>query len=96
MAPHHTVDEIELRIGQQVRALRKRKRLTQSELARDANVSVGTIRNLETGAGSTLTTLVSVTRALGRTDWLNELAPPISVSPMALLKSADQANEPRR
>lgn len=96
MASHHTVEEIELRIGQQVRALRKRSRLTQSELARDANVSVGTIRNLETGVGSTLTTLVSVTRALGRTDWLDELAPPVSVSPMALLKSTDRANKPRR
>ena len=82
-----TIAEWEADIGQQVRTLRRRAEMTQRELARSANVSVGTIRNLESGAGSTLATLVSIARVLGRSDWLSALAPPVTISPLAMLKA---------
>ncbi len=79
-------DECELLIGDQFRALRIRADLEQNELAALASISVGALKNLEGGKGSSLKTIVKVARVLGRTDWLNALAPKVSVSPMQLLK----------
>ncbi len=79
-------DEWELVIGDQFRALRIRANLEQTELAALASISVGALKNLEGGKGSSLKTIVKVSRVLGRTDWLNALAPKVSVSPMQLLK----------
>ncbi len=79
-------DEWELIIGDQFRALRIRADLEQTELAALASISVGALKNLEGGKGSSLKTMVKVARVLGQTDWLNALAPKVSVSPMQLLK----------
>ncbi len=68
-----TTREWELRIGEQVRAVRIARSLTQAELARLASLSETSVRNLERGSGSTLTTLIGVARALGRTEWLDGL-----------------------
>lgn len=78
-------------IGEQVRTARVAARLDQARLAALANISVGTLSNLERGNGSTLKTLVSVVRALDRTDWLEALAPSVSVSPMHLLRAKGAA-----
>ena len=86
---HRTIHELELTVGAQFRELRKRAGMTQKQLARDAGVSVVTIRSLETGAGSSLSTVSAVLRALDRSDWLDELAPSVRVSPMALLAEAN-------
>jgi transcriptional regulator with XRE-family HTH domain len=87
-----TLPEWEAELGRQVRALRTRAGLTQVELAERANVSVGTIRNLEAGVGSTLSTLIEVARALDRTEWLEMLAPPVRVSPLELLEARERAD----
>ena len=60
-------------------AARTAGNLDQAELARRADLSVGAVKNLETGRGPSLRTLVRVVRALGRTEWLASLAPPITV-----------------
>lgn len=80
-----TAQEWEATVGRQLRELRLRGDRTQAELARAANVSVSTLAALEHGSGSSLSTLVAVVRALGRTDWIEQLAPPVTVSPLALL-----------
>lgn len=85
-----TVAEWEVELGRQVRTLRKRAAMTQQDLGRAAKVSIGTIRNLERGAGSTLATLIAVTRVLGRTEWLGALAPLVVVSPLAMLEARPQ------
>ncbi len=90
MATHETLEELEADVGRQIRTLRKQAGITQEELARNANLSTGTIRNLETGAGSTLVTFISVLRVLERTDWLTTIAPPASVSPLELLDAAEK------
>ena len=79
-------DEWEILVGDQFRALRIRADLEQTELAALASISVGALKNLERGKGSSLKTIIKVSRVLGRTDWLNALAPKVSVSPMQLLK----------
>ena len=82
---YRTVDEWEALIGAQVRAARIAADLDQATLADRANISLGAVKNLEGGKGSSLKTLVQVVRALGLTEWLESLAPPITISPLAML-----------
>jgi len=83
---HRTTAEWERRVGEQLRELRRRHQLTQAELARRASVSTGTIRHLETGAGSSLATLIQVAKALDHTEWLDAIVPAVAVSPMDALR----------
>ncbi|MCU1420358.1 MAG: hypothetical protein JWN36_9 [Microbacteriaceae bacterium] len=93
-----TPQDWEQRIGSQVRATRITAGLTQAELARRANVSETSVRNLEQGSGSTLKTLVAIARVLDRTAWLEEFDPhPAGPSPIELLRqSRSQAPRPQR
>jgi len=47
----------------------------------------GALSNLERGKGSSLSTVVAVIRALGRTRLAEVLAPPVSVSPLQMLRA---------
>jgi transcriptional regulator with XRE-family HTH domain len=80
-------DEWEQSIGEQLRRARLAAGLDQTQLAQLAGVSVGALRNLERGNGSTVKTLVRVARALGREDWLGGIAPAVSVSPIDVFRS---------
>ena len=86
-APARSTEEWEASIGEQFRAVRLAAGMDQVGLAAAAAVSVGAIRNLERGAGSSLRTLIRVARVLGREDWLGSLAPAPSVSPIDVLRS---------
>ena len=59
-------EDLEKLLGASVRALRIERRLTQVELAELANLSVGALKNLESGRCSTTTTLVRVVHASRR------------------------------
>lgn len=83
-------------IGQQFRTMRIRIPLEQTAAALRANVSVGALKNLEGGKGSSLSTIIKVARAYGRTDWLEALAPTITVSPMQMLRSQRRTALPKR
>ena len=80
--------EWEAFIGAQVRQLRLRSQLDQQTFAAQAGISATALKKLEGGKGVTLATLVKAVRSLGKTDWFEALAPPISVSPMQMLKTA--------
>lgn len=88
-----TPDELQVRLGEQIRRLRLGLDLDQLTLAERAGVSEKALRNLEAGRGSNVATLLQVIQALDALDWLQALAPAASVSPMALLR---QRPEPRR
>jgi transcriptional regulator with XRE-family HTH domain len=90
-----STDEWEAVIGAEVRAARIAANLDQVELARRADISLGAVKNLENGKGSTLKTLVRVVRALGRTEWLESLTPLITVSPLAMLAKRTAAPRQR-
>jgi transcriptional regulator with XRE-family HTH domain len=96
---HRTDDteaELEVRLGRHLRAVRIASDLTQAELADRANVSLGAVRNLETGAGSSTSTLTKVLRALGQERWIDALAPPPEpFNPLRLLEQR-HAEERRR
>ena len=91
-----TTDDWEAAVGRQVRELRLRQNIRQRDLARQANVSLSAVQNLEHGAGSSLRTLVGVARALDRTDWLESLAPPQTISPMRMLEERRRAEAAQR
>jgi transcriptional regulator with XRE-family HTH domain len=93
---YRTVSEWEAELGDQVRRVRISRDLDQAGLAELSDVSIGAISNLERGKGSSLRTLISVLRALGRTDWLESLGPPVGVSPLQLLRSKQRAPQSRR
>jgi transcriptional regulator with XRE-family HTH domain len=92
---HRTVEEWETLVGEQVRAMRIANDLDQTRLAELADVSVGALSNLERGKGSSLKTVVAVVRALGRTDWLEALAPPVTVSPIQMLRAKQRSPRTR-
>lgn len=85
-----STEEWEERIGNQVRAMRISAGIEQTELAIAAGISIGAVRNLERGRGSTLRTLVRTVHALDRDDWLESLAPQSSVSPLDLVRSVSR------
>jgi transcriptional regulator with XRE-family HTH domain len=92
---YRTIDEWEVILGDQVRRTRIARNLDQAGLAELADVSVGAVSNLERGKGSSLRTLIGVLRALGRTDWIESLAPAVGVSPLQLLRSKQKTPQPR-
>jgi transcriptional regulator with XRE-family HTH domain len=79
--------EWESLIGKDFRALRLLSQFDQASLADLAGVSLGALKNLENGRGSTLKTIVGVATALGRESWLESLSPTITVSPISVLRS---------
>jgi transcriptional regulator with XRE-family HTH domain len=85
-----STEDWELRVGDQLRRSRLAANLDQAQLAGLADISVGALRGLERGSGSTLRTLVRVIRALGREDWLDGISPAVGVSPIEVLRSGAQ------
>jgi len=84
-------DELEKALGGHIRDLRIGGRLTQTELAERANVSVGALKNLESGSGATTTTLVKILRALDQERWIETLGPgPAPFNPLDLLEARQQ------
>jgi len=91
--------EWEAELGQQVRNLRLRDNLDQQVLAEQAGVGLSALKNLESGKGATVKTLIRVLRALDRTGWLETLAPAVSISPLQMLKAKparQRASKPRK
>lgn len=97
-----TVDEWAFELGEQMRALRLRADLDQISLAERAGVGLSAVKNIESGKGATLKTLIRLLRALDRADWLASLAPPVSISPLQMLKAkpvrqrASRKRQPRK
>jgi transcriptional regulator with XRE-family HTH domain len=85
-------DEIVADLGERLRALRLGADLTQAAVADKAGVSERSLRDLESGQGSTVETLVRVLKALGVQDLIGAIAPRPAISPMQLL----QKKTPRR
>ena len=79
------IDLLESALGEEFRSIRRARGLTQQGLADRANVSVGAVKNLESGSGSSLRTILRVLRVLDRLDWLEELhIPPPTFNPFDL------------
>ena len=87
MATHQTVEEMEAALGANLKALRLDRNIDQRTVAERAGISIGSLKNLENGRGSTVRTLVSILRALDRADWLTTIAPVASINPLTHTES---------
>jgi transcriptional regulator with XRE-family HTH domain len=94
-----STEEWEATLGEQIRNLRLRRNLDQQGVAEQAGVGLSALKNLESGKGATLKTLIKVLRALDRIGWLDTLAPAVSISPLQMLKAKpvrQRASRPRK
>ena len=82
-----TIEEWEQKIAEQLRSMRLRLNLTQTVVVEQAGISLTALKNLESGTGATLKTLIKVLRVYGREEWLNTLAPAVTISPIQMLQS---------
>jgi transcriptional regulator with XRE-family HTH domain len=91
-----TIAEQETLLGERLKALRLAQNLDQITLAQRAGMSVGTLKNLEGGAGSTLKTLIAVLRILGRDEWLSSIAPIATINPLNMPRPGQQRQRASR
>ncbi|WP_287183835.1 helix-turn-helix transcriptional regulator [Paraburkholderia sp.] len=93
-----TPEELEAEVGDHLKTLRVHKNLDQATVAARAGISVRSLRNLESGNGSSLHTLILVLRALGRETWLDTIAPVPTINPEMLTRTSaprQRASKPR-
>lgn len=83
-----TPQEIQVELGSRLRRLRLDRNLDQISTAGKAGISEKALRNLESGHGSTVETLVRVLKALDFLQGIDMLAPEITVNPLELLRRA--------
>lgn len=69
-------------LGGHLKRLRLDANMTQKQLAADAGVALSCVASLETGRGSTLSTLVAVLRVLGALEMIESLTEQDEVSPI--------------
>lgn len=80
-----SIDDLVVLLGERVRELRLREDLAQTVLAARSGISLKAVKNLESGTGATVTSLLRVLRTLGQTEWIEALGPKVSISPMQML-----------
>lgn len=83
-----TPEEIQVELGSRLRRLRLDRNLDQISTAEKAGISEKALRNLESGHGSTVETLVRVLKALDFLQGIDMLVPEITVNPLELLRRA--------
>ncbi len=92
-----TADEWQQRLGADIRELRLRQNLTQAEVARRANKDRTTVARIEAGEGGSIGSLIQITRALGREQWLGSLVVvEPGVSPMQELRERQRQESKKR
>ncbi|OGA01166.1 MAG: hypothetical protein A3H35_00205 [Betaproteobacteria bacterium RIFCSPLOWO2_02_FULL_62_17] len=97
MAMASTTDiEVLQEIGDRLRTYRLQRNLAQADLAARAGVNRTTIRDIEAGKDSQLSTLVKLLRALGRLEDIDAFLPKPSVSPIQLMKSQGKPRQRAR
>jgi len=91
-----TPEELQITLGERIRSLRLARNVDQRATAGKAGISEKALRNLESGHGSTVETLVRTLKALGYLQGIEMLAPEPTVDPLALLHTAKPPQRVRR
>jgi transcriptional regulator with XRE-family HTH domain len=81
-----TPQELEIILGENIKALRLQKNLDRQTLCNQAGISMNALRHLEGGKGATLKTLVRVVKALDKENWFTAIAPQININPLHMLR----------
>ena len=92
----NTPQELQSARGGRLRRLRLNRNLDQRITAEKAGISERALRNLESGRGSTVETLLRVLKALEYLEGIDMLAPEMSVNPLDLLRQAKVPQRVRR
>ena len=91
-----TPNELQHQLGERLKRLRLSRNLDQRTTAEKAGISEKALRNLETGRGSTVETLLRVLKALDSLQGIDLLAPEASVNPLDLLRQSKPPQRARR
>lgn len=91
-----TPEELASEIGENIRALRLLKNVPQKSLAVQAGVSQTALRHLEAGQGANLMTFVRVVRALDKDEWLQSLAPRVTINPLHMVRGSGTRQRARQ
>ena len=83
-------------LGARLRKLRLGRNIDQRATADKAGISEKALRNLESGKGSTVETLLRTLKALDFAEGIEMLAPEPSVDPLALLHNSKVPQRVRR
>jgi transcriptional regulator with XRE-family HTH domain len=89
-------EELQADLGERLRRLRLSRNMDQRTTAGKAGISEKALRNLETGRGSTVETLLRTLKALDHLQGMEMLAPEVRVDPLALLHSPKPQQRVRR
>lgn len=92
----YTTDELEIYIGEKIKAFRLLKNLDRQALCRQAGVSLNALKNLENGFGSNLKTFIRVLKALQQEEWLMSLAPKVTINPLHMVKNKPERQRARQ
>lgn len=90
-----STSDYEALIGEQIRKLRFENGLDQAQLAKIASISLGAVKSIEGGKGSSLKTFIKILRFLNEEKWLESLRPSTFVSPIRMLRD-QRLKTPRR
>lgn len=82
MIDYRTPEEWEEVLGQQIRNLRILRNMDQQTLSEQAGVALNVIKRIESGKTSTTKSLIKILRVLNRVEWLETLAPKVTVNPL--------------
>lgn len=85
-----TDGEIMVELGRRLRAIRKSRKISQSEAAEKSGVSRKTVHLAEHGKNPTLLTLIRLLRTYGGLDSLNEFIPETELSPLEVLRTSQK------
>ena len=98
MSPYlfNTAKELQLIFGERLRRLRLNRNLDQRTTAEKSGISERALRNLESGRGSTLETMLRVLKALDYLQGIEMLAPEVNVNPLDLLRQTKSPQRARR
>ena len=86
-------DKIEASLCSRLESERLQRNITQAELARQAGISVRTVRRMEKGEGISLATFIRVLKALQLEDRLEALLPPQEISPIQRVSKSTYVRE---
>ena len=70
-------------LGARLARVRKQQRISQQQLAEQAGLGVATLRRIEAGQDSQLSSWIKLLKVLGRTSAIDSLVPEKFESPMA-------------
>lgn len=84
MLNFRTPEEWEEILGRQIHNLRILRNIDQRALSEQAGVALNVVKRLEAGKTSTTKSLIKVLRVLNRVEWLETLAPQITVNPLQM------------